>query len=109
MADYYSSTSLLAASTLRNVLGTKNLSELLTERESIAGVIKNTLDLATDPWGIEVERVEMYKPFYFINLTNLKFQMFFIEYSAKTLACRFSCNEQWPPKLKPVVKVYHCI
>lgn len=59
VADYYSSTSLLAASTLRNVLGTKNLSELLTERESIAGVIKNTLDLATDPWGIEVERVEM--------------------------------------------------
>lgn len=59
MADYYRSTSLLAASTLRNVLGTKNLSELLTEREAIANSVKDTLDSATDPWGIEVERVEM--------------------------------------------------
>lgn len=47
MADYYNSTSLLAASTLRNVLGTKNLSELLTERENIAGIIKISLDIAT--------------------------------------------------------------
>lgn len=59
VADYYNSTSLLAASTLRNVLGTKNLSELLTERENIAGIIKISLDQATDPWGIDVERVEM--------------------------------------------------
>lgn len=59
MADYVSSTSLLAASTLRNVLGTKKLSELLTEREHIAVVIKNILDEATEPWGINVERVEM--------------------------------------------------
>lgn len=59
VADYYNSTSLLAQSTLRNVLGTKNLSELLTERENIAGIIKISLDQATDPWGIDVERVEM--------------------------------------------------
>lgn len=59
VADYAQSTSLLAASTLRNVLGTKNLSEVLTEREAIAGTMQNNLDNATEPWGIEVERVEM--------------------------------------------------
>lgn len=59
MADYSKSTNLLAATTLRNVLGTKNLSELLTEREHIAGVMQTALDHATEPWGIEVERVEM--------------------------------------------------
>ncbi len=34
--DYAKSTSLLASTTLRNVLGTRNLTEILTERESIA-------------------------------------------------------------------------
>lgn len=61
MADYAQSTSLLAASTLRNVLGTKNLSQLLTERENIASTMQITLDHATEPWGVAVERVEMYK------------------------------------------------
>ena len=59
MKDHGSSTRLLAATTLRNVLGTKNLSELLTEREHIAAIMQGTLDHATEPWGIEVERVEM--------------------------------------------------
>lgn len=59
MADYAQSTSLLAASTLRNVLGTKNLSDVLTEREAIARIMQTNLDSATEPWGIEVERVEM--------------------------------------------------
>lgn len=59
MADYAQSTSLLAASTLRNVLGTKNLSDVLTEREAIARTMQTNLDSATEPWGIEVERVEM--------------------------------------------------
>ncbi|XP_015789153.1 band 7 protein AGAP004871 [Tetranychus urticae] len=57
--DYGRSTRLLAATTLRNVLGTKNLSELLSERESISHMIQSSLDEATDPWGVKVERVEV--------------------------------------------------
>lgn len=57
---YFShSTHLLAATTLRNVLGTKHLAEILSERETISHVMEQTLDEATDPWGVKVERVEM--------------------------------------------------
>ena len=59
---YYASshsTRLLAATTLRNVLGTKNLAEILSERETISHVMQSSLDDATDPWGVKVERVEM--------------------------------------------------
>jgi len=45
---------LLAATTLRNVLGTKNLAEILSERETISQVMQNALDEATDPWGVKV-------------------------------------------------------
>ncbi|RWS25365.1 band 7 protein-like isoform X2 [Leptotrombidium deliense] len=57
--DYGRSTRLLAATTLRNVLGTKNLSEILSEREVISHMIQSSLDEATDPWGVKVERVEV--------------------------------------------------
>lgn len=57
--DYGQSTRLLAATTLRNVLGTKNLGDILSERESIATMMQSTLDEATDPWGVKVERVEV--------------------------------------------------
>lgn len=57
--DYGHSTRLLAATTLRNVLGTKNLSEILSERESISHVMQASLDEATDSWGVKVERVEI--------------------------------------------------
>jgi erythrocyte band 7 integral membrane protein len=57
--DYRGSTSLLAATTLRNVLGTKDLSQILSERESISHLMQTSLDEATDPWGVKVERVEM--------------------------------------------------
>ncbi|KAI1298115.1 Mechanosensory protein 2 [Halotydeus destructor] len=57
--DYGRSTRLLAATTLRNVLGTKNLSEILSERESISHIMQSALDEATDPWGVKVERVEI--------------------------------------------------
>ena len=53
------STRLLAATTLRNVLGTKNLAEVLSERETISHTMQSSLDEATDPWGVKVERVEM--------------------------------------------------
>ena len=44
---------ILAATTVRNVLGTKNLSKILS------AVMKAALDEATDPWGVAVERVEV--------------------------------------------------
>merc|ERR1719466_88728 len=53
------STRLLASTTLRNTLGTKQLHEILSEREGIASHILTSLDDATDPWGIKVERVEV--------------------------------------------------
>ena len=45
---------LLSATTLRNILGTKTLSELLSDRENIATDLKAMIDDATDPWGIDV-------------------------------------------------------
>ncbi|XP_023346808.1 band 7 protein AGAP004871 isoform X2 [Eurytemora carolleeae] len=57
--DYGHSTHLLGATTLRNVLGTKCLAEILSERESISHWMETTLDEATDPWGVKVERVEI--------------------------------------------------
>ncbi|XP_056329520.1 stomatin (EPB72)-like 3a [Danio aesculapii] len=52
-------TQLLAQTTLRNVLGTKNLSELLSDREGISNSMQIALDEATGVWGIKVERVEI--------------------------------------------------
>ena len=44
---------------IRNVLGTLNLGEILSQRESIANEMKAVLDVATAPWGVMVERVEV--------------------------------------------------
>merc|ERR1712227_423577 len=57
--DFNRSTRLLAQTTLRNVLGTKNLSEILSDRENIADGMHQSLDEATDPWGVHVQRVEI--------------------------------------------------
>merc|ERR1719340_579688 len=51
------STRLLAQTTLRNILGTKNLHEILSDRESISFSMQSVLDEATAAWGIKVERV----------------------------------------------------
>jgi len=53
------STRLLASTTLRNMLGTKNLHDILADREEIAHAMLEQLDHATDNWGIRVERVEV--------------------------------------------------
>merc|ERR1711884_132095 len=53
------STRLLAQTTLRNILGTKNLHEILSDRDSISGSMQSVLDEATTAWGIKVERVEI--------------------------------------------------
>ena len=57
--DYAESAKLIASTTLRNVLGTKTLGEILSDTDSIAEEIKAELDQATSPWGVLVERVEV--------------------------------------------------
>lgn len=59
VSNFSHSTRLLAATTLRNVLGTRNLAEILSERESISHAMQTNLDHATEPWGVKVERVEI--------------------------------------------------
>jgi len=59
VSNYSWSTSLLAQTTLRNILGTRNLAEILSDREQIAHNMQSAIDEATDPWGISVERVEI--------------------------------------------------
>ena len=49
----------LTATTLRNVIGDLELDETLTSRETINTQMRATLDVATDPWGIKVNRVEL--------------------------------------------------
>lgn len=49
----------LAATTLRNIIGTMELDESLTSRDIINTQARATLDKATDPWGIKVTRVEV--------------------------------------------------
>ena len=49
----------LTATTLRNIIGDLELDETLTSRETINTKMRATLDVATDPWGIKVQRVEL--------------------------------------------------
>ena len=49
----------LTATTLRNIIGDMELDQTLTSREVINTKMSTTLDIATDPWGIKVNRVEL--------------------------------------------------
>ncbi len=49
----------LSATTLRNIIGELELDQTLTSREIINTKMRTELDLATDPWGIKVNRVEL--------------------------------------------------
>ena len=49
----------LTATTLRNIIGELDLDETLTSREIINTKMRSSLDTATDPWGIKVNRVEL--------------------------------------------------
>ena len=49
----------LTATTLRNIIGDLELDETLTSRELINSKMRTSLDVATDPWGIKVNRVEL--------------------------------------------------
>lgn len=49
----------LTATTLRNIIGSMELDETLTSRDNINTQMQETIDEATDPWGIKVKRVEI--------------------------------------------------
>ena len=49
----------LTATTLRNIIGDLELDQTLTSRETINAKMRESLDIATDPWGIKVNRVEL--------------------------------------------------
>ena len=49
----------LTATTLRNIIGDLELDETLTSRETINTKMRASLDVATDPWGIKINRVEL--------------------------------------------------
>ena len=49
----------LTATTLRNIIGDLELDQTLTSRETIITKMRASLDVATDPWGIKVNRVEL--------------------------------------------------
>ena len=49
----------LTATTLRNIIGDLELDQTLTSRETINAKMRASLDIATDPWGIKVNRVEL--------------------------------------------------
>lgn len=57
--DFYYAVGQLAQTTMRNVVGSVTLDELLSERETISAEICKVIDLATDPWGVKVENVEL--------------------------------------------------
>ena len=57
--DYIKATSLLAQTTLRNVVGQSTLDELLGQRDRLNEKIQSVVDEGTNPWGIKVSMVEV--------------------------------------------------
>ncbi len=57
--NFYYAVGQLAQTTMRNIVGSVTLDELLSEREKISADICAVIDKATDPWGIKVENVEL--------------------------------------------------
>lgn len=57
--DYYYATSQVAQTTMRNFVGERSLDDLLQKRAEIALQIKERVDTLTDPWGIDIESVEL--------------------------------------------------
>ena len=57
--DYIKATSLLAATTMRNVVGQSELDELLAHRDKLNDKIQVVVDEGTNPWGIKVSMVEV--------------------------------------------------
>ena len=59
IANHFMATSLIAQTTLRNVLGQHELDEILAEREKIGQALQKIIDEATDAWGVKVSTVEI--------------------------------------------------
>src|SRR5579875_3783386 len=59
IANYIQAVEQLTITTLRNVIGSLNLEQALTSRDSINSQLRGVLDEATGPWGIRVARVEI--------------------------------------------------
>ena len=57
--NFYYAVSQLAQTTMRNIVGSVTLDELLSEREKLSSQICGIIDKATDPWGVKVENVEL--------------------------------------------------
>ena len=57
--NFFYAVSQLAQTTMRNVVGSVSLDELLSERDKLSTEICNIIDKATDPWGNKVENVEL--------------------------------------------------
>ena len=57
--NFHYAVSQLAQTTMRNIVGSVSLDELLTEREKLSTEICKIVDAETDPWGIKVENVEL--------------------------------------------------
>ena len=57
--DFFYATSQLAQTTMRNTVGEVELDELLAQRDKISERIRSVVDMATDPWGIKVENLEL--------------------------------------------------
>jgi regulator of protease activity HflC (stomatin/prohibitin superfamily) len=59
IADHFRATSLMAQTTLRNILGQHEMDEILAEREKIGQALQKIIDEATDTWGVKVSTVEI--------------------------------------------------
>jgi regulator of protease activity HflC (stomatin/prohibitin superfamily) len=57
--DWYSSSQLVAQTTLRSIVGRHELDQLLAERDRIDAELQVALDAQTEPWGVKVHRVEI--------------------------------------------------
>ena len=57
--DWYSSSQLVAQTTLRSTVGRHELDQLLSERDRIDAELQESLDTQTEPWGVKVHRVEI--------------------------------------------------
>jgi len=57
--NFFFAVSQLAQTTMRNIVGTVDLDTLLKNRDQISAEIKKIVDVASDPWGIDVESVEL--------------------------------------------------
>jgi len=57
--NYFFAVSQLAQTTMRNAVGEVTLDELLSNKQEVSEKIKTTVDAASDPWGIDVQAVEL--------------------------------------------------